>query len=170
VNSSAILATAQWTPAWWQLRDDACSWTCWDKCEYTGSSTKRMGNSVQPLKRPTQVPPIPTAQWISFPLWQFVFEFPTAVRGGAESLIKGLPQNGGRLDFSKSFVPLYSIKALRMYLISAVSTSLDSTFKGSLIIDIPLQAFSFSPGGSLNIPQGPFYRKFEWIRNFMFKT
>jgi hypothetical protein len=77
-------------------------------------------------------------------------------------IFKGLPQDGGRPDFSKSFVPLSSIKACRMNLISAGSISLDSTFKGSLIIDIPLYFYeSFSPGGSLNIPQGPFYRKFE---------
>jgi hypothetical protein len=57
-------------------------------------------------------------------------------------IFKGLPQDEGRPDFSKSFVPLSSIKAFRMNLISARSISLDSTFKGSLIIDIPFQAFS----------------------------
>jgi hypothetical protein len=49
-------------------------------------STKRMGNSVQPLKTPTQVPPILLRKRISFPRWQFVSDLPIAVRGGAESL------------------------------------------------------------------------------------
>jgi hypothetical protein len=34
-------------------------------------------------------------------------------------IFKGLSQDGGRPDFSKSFVPLSSIKAFRMNLISA---------------------------------------------------
>ncbi len=73
-------------------------------------------------------PPIPTVWLFSLPHWQFVSELPTAVRRGAVSL-KGLSQDGGQVDFSKTSAPLSLIKAFQMNLILARSISLDSTFK-----------------------------------------
>jgi hypothetical protein len=61
---------------------------------------REWGNSVQHLKKQTQVPPIPTALFISFPCWQFVSELPIAVPGGAESLKGSHMQDRGQVDFS----------------------------------------------------------------------
>ncbi len=62
---SEMLAMALWT-----LRNDACS-----------VSSKRMGNSVPPLKKSTQVPSIPMARWISLGI--HFRKLPRAVRDGA---------------------------------------------------------------------------------------
>ncbi len=57
--------------------------------------------------------------------WQFVSEFSTAVRGGAESW-KGSHKKGDGWIFLKTSSPLSLIKAFRMNLISAGFMSLDS--------------------------------------------
>ncbi len=81
-----MLATAQWT-----LHNVV---NCGiDACTDVGTSVNTLaalqiewGNSVQPLKKPTQMPPSPTSWWISFRRWECVSELPIAVQGGAESL------------------------------------------------------------------------------------
>jgi hypothetical protein len=62
---------------------------------------KDLGTSVQPLKKPTPVPPVPTARWISFTPWQFVSKQPTTKQGGALNL-KGLSKNVRPTDFSEN--------------------------------------------------------------------
>jgi hypothetical protein len=73
-------------PRCWQLHDD-------NACSDVGTSGKTLAalqrkweNLVQPLKKPTQVPPIPTAWWVSFPRGEFNSELPTAVRSDTEFL------------------------------------------------------------------------------------
>jgi hypothetical protein len=56
-----------------------------------------MGKLSSALKKPTQVPPIP----ISFPRWEFVFELPTAIPDGAETL-KGFHKMGEWWIFLKT--------------------------------------------------------------------
>ncbi len=81
-----MLATAQWT-----LHNVL---NCGiDACTDVGTSVNTLaalqiewGNSVQPWKKPTQMPPSPTSWWISFRRWECVSELPIAVQGGAESL------------------------------------------------------------------------------------
>jgi hypothetical protein len=101
-----IVNGAMNTPRYWQQRDDACS--------HVGTSVNTLvasewGNSVQPMKKPAQMPPILQGdEWISFPRWECVFEMPTALRGGAESL-KGSHR---MLDFSKNPRAYLFIKGL----------------------------------------------------------
>ncbi len=96
MNSSAILATAQWTLPWWRLYKE----------NGVAALQREWGTSVQPLKKPTQVPPIPTARWISFPSWEFGSKLPTTIWGGAESL-KGSHRMGEGRNFSKNLHTLF---------------------------------------------------------------
>jgi hypothetical protein len=44
----------------WQLRDDVCSDVGTMQCEYTGSSSKRMGELSSAFKKPKQMLPFST--------------------------------------------------------------------------------------------------------------
>ncbi len=78
----------------WELRDSI--WLGFSNYKWAGSSTNRTGKLSSAFEKAyTIVLPIPMAQWISFPCWQFISELPTAVQGGAESL-KGSHRMGDR--------------------------------------------------------------------------
>ncbi len=66
---------------------------------------REWGTSVQSLKKPTQVQPIPMPWWILFPRWELVSELPTTVWGGADSL-KGSHNMGDGQIFLNISAPL----------------------------------------------------------------
>ncbi len=98
VAMNILLAMALWT-----LRDDACS-DVWTSADTLAAIQREWGNSVQPLKKPTQLPPIPTARWISFPYRKFISELPTAVQDGAVTS-KGSHRMEDGPIFQKTSVP-----------------------------------------------------------------
>jgi hypothetical protein len=65
---------------------------------------------------------------ISFSHWEFVSEFPTAVRGGAGPLTGSNRMGDGRIVL-KTSAPHSLMTTYRIKLLSARSVSLDSAFK-----------------------------------------
>jgi len=118
MNFSAILATAQWTPTWyWQLRNEL---------------PHDIGNcAMMPVAmlRSAQIAALQRG-WIFIPGMVICFQIANSCTRWRRNF-KGLSQHGGQAIFSINICASLLITTYWMNLISALSISLDRTFKRS---------------------------------------